>query len=147
MAETVYQVLQELWAKCTDAMAHSDMDGGTREQYSQSKRDALDDAAVKINAVLKGRLPAIPPEKSLALGRMPYFISYYSARGDKQWFVVAPAEDVPEGEIVEVNRYGDKDGSSKEPVVIREHEYERVVHRGKEKERRYVLASFDKEGW
>lgn len=147
---SVYQVLQELWAKCTDAMAHSDMDGGTREQYSQSKRDALDDAAVKINEIVRGRqpeLPEIPREKSLSLGKMPYFISFYSPRGAKQWFVVAPDDAIPEGEEVEVNRYGGEDGTSKEPVIIREHEYERVVHRGKENERRYVMASFDKKGW
>jgi hypothetical protein len=149
MAETIYNVLQELWVKCTDAMARSDMEGGTREQYSQSKREALDDAAVKINAIVRRQakeLPEIPPGKSLSLGKMPYFFSVPYPKGPsfKRWFVEGLAEDLPEGEAVEVHRYGDDE---KQVVVIREHEYERVVHRGKDKERRYVLASFDREGW
>lgn len=144
MTETIYTVLQELWAKAVASVAVT-----PDELMAESKRKLVDDAAVKINAIIRGReteLPEIPRGKSLSLGKMPYFFLMPYPKGPtfKQWFVVGLAEDLPEGEAVEVNRYGDQE---KQVVVIREHEYERVVHRGKENERRYVLASFDKEGW
>ncbi len=139
---TVYEVLQELWIKAIENPGHN---------YEQGKRAAIDDAAVKINEIWRGRpvqLPEIPRGKSLALSKMPYFMSLPSAKyGAKEWYVVGLAEELVPGEPVEVDRYAAGEGEDKQLVVLREHEYERIVHRGKENERRYVLASFDKEGW
>lgn len=139
---TVYEVLQELWNKAA----------GTGGAFSlETKRSAVDDAAVKINEIWRNRpaeLPEIPRGKSLALSKMPYFMSLDKPGAlRKEWFVVGVAEDLVPGEAIEVHRYAAGEGEDKQVVVLREHEYERVVHRGKENERRYVLASFDKEGW
>lgn len=148
---SVYEILQELWAKAFEVEYAGNESLIDSQEYSSSKRAAIDEAATKINAVIWGNgepLPEIPRGRGLALKKMPYFMSLVGHKEGypnyKEWFVVGLAEDLPPGEAVEVNRHGD-DG--KQVVVLRQHEYERVVNRGKENERRYVLASFDREGF
>lgn len=132
---TIYEVLQELWGKAIDST--------TSWQPSDFKRNALDDAAVKINDIIKGkrnRLPPIPRGKGITRKNVPYF-TRFDNDGQGPWYVIGFDKDLEVGAAVEINKHN----GDRECVVIREHEYERVVNEGKDNEYRYVMATFHRD--